>query len=71
MLIFLYYHRKLEGFGKAPVEAMQMGIPTITANYPASNDYITHNKTGWQFEIGNAEELADLLLMLIENKEFL
>lgn len=67
---FFVLPSKFEGFGIAPVEAMQMGIPTITANYPASNDYITHNKTGWQFEIGNAEELADLLLMLIENKEF-
>ena len=65
---FFVLPSKFEGFGIAPVEAMQMGIPTITANYPASDDYITHNKTGWKFEIGNAEELASLLLTLIENK---
>ncbi|TKF99451.1 glycosyltransferase family 4 protein [Vibrio sp. F13] len=54
-----------EGFGIAPVEAMQVGLPTVTANYPASSDYIIDGVTGWTFPIGDEERLARLLNMLI------
>ncbi|CDU11569.1 glycosyltransferase family 4 protein [Vibrio coralliirubri] len=57
---------KFEGFGIAPVEAMQIGLPTITANYPASQDYITHDVTGWTFSIGDAQALATLIKKIIE-----
>ncbi|MDW2075373.1 glycosyltransferase family 4 protein [Vibrio sp. 1863] len=59
---------KFEGFGIAPVEAMQMGLPTITANYPASQDYITAGITGWTFPIGDSSALAKLIEHLISNK---
>ncbi|HCH1012716.1 TPA: glycosyltransferase family 4 protein [Vibrio parahaemolyticus] len=59
---------KFEGFGIAPVEAMQMGLPTITANYPASQDYITPGVTGWTFPIGDSNALAELIEHLMSNK---
>ncbi len=59
---------KFEGFGIAPVEAMQMGLPTITANYPASQDYISSGVTGWTFPIGDDSTLAELIHHLMSNK---
>ncbi|MEH6453173.1 MAG: glycosyltransferase family 4 protein [Psychromonas sp.] len=59
---------KFEGFGIAPVEAMQIGLPTITANYPASQDYISHDVTGWTFPIGDEKALAKLLDGLINDE---
>lgn len=61
---------KFEGFGIAPVEAMQMGLPTITANYPASQDYITPGVTGWTFPIGESNALAELIEHLMSNKTY-
>lgn len=58
-----------EGFGIAPVEAMQIGLPTITANYPASKEYIDNEITGWNYDIGNERELANLIKSLISDPE--
>lgn len=50
-----------EGFGMSAVEAMSLGIPTITSDYGASADYIEHGVTGHRFPRGDAPALADLL----------
>jgi len=40
---------------------MTLGVPTITADYGASLDYIEHGVTGHRFPCGNVQALADLL----------
>lgn len=52
---------RFEGFGIAAIEAMALRVPTITADYGASLDYIEHGVTGHRFPIGNAQALAELL----------
>ena len=52
---------RFEGFGIAAIEAMALGIPTITADYGASLDYIEHGITGHRFTTGDVQALADLL----------
>lgn len=60
---------RFEGFGIAAVEAMQMGIPVITSDYPASFDYIDDGKTGFHFPIGDASALADKIEYCYLNRE--
>ena len=60
---------RFEGFGIAPVEAMQMGIPVITSDYPASFDYIDDGKTGFHFPIGDASALADKIEYCYLNRD--
>ncbi len=60
---------RFEGFGMAAVEAMALGVPTITANFPAATEYLTHGVTGHQFPIGNAEELAKLIHWHAKNRD--
>lgn len=59
---------RFEGFGIAAIEAMALGIPTITADYRASLDYVEHGVTGHRFSIGNVQALAELLLWHYRNR---
>jgi glycosyltransferase involved in cell wall biosynthesis len=52
---------RFEGFGIAAVEAMSLGVPTITADFPASTEYIRHGDTGHNFPFGDAHALAELI----------
>ncbi|MBN1909740.1 MAG: glycosyltransferase family 4 protein [Pirellulales bacterium] len=58
---------RFEGLGMAAIEAMQCGVPTITADFEASADFIEHNVTGHRFPRGDSESLADLLLWHYRN----
>lgn len=51
-----------EGLGMAALEAMQCGVPTVTADFGSSYDFIKHGVTGHQFRRGDWEQLRDLLL---------
>lgn len=53
---------RFEGFGMAAVEAMSLGVPTITSDFPASNEFIEHGVTGHQFPIGDTDALAELIV---------
>lgn len=52
---------RFEGFGIAAVEAMSLGVPTITANFPASSEYIRSGETGHTFPVGDSLALAELI----------
>ncbi|MBN2023858.1 MAG: glycosyltransferase family 4 protein [Pirellulales bacterium] len=60
---------RFEGLGMAALEAMQCGVPTITADFPASADFIEHDVTGHRFPRGDSKSLADLLLWHYRNPE--
>jgi glycosyltransferase involved in cell wall biosynthesis len=52
---------RFEGLGMAAVEAMQEGVPTITADFGASYDFIEDGVTGHRFPQGDWAALADLM----------
>ena len=60
---------RFEGFGIAAVEAMALGVPTVTSDFPASHEYIVPGKTGHQFPIGDSESLAGLINWHFRNRD--
>lgn len=52
---------RFEGLGLAAVEAMQHGVPTVTAEFGASLDFIEHGVTGHRFPQGDWSVLAELM----------
>ncbi len=58
-----------EGLGLSAVEAMGCGCPIVASDLPAIRDLIEHNKTGLLAEPGNSVDLAEKILMILENKE--
>lgn len=55
---------RFEGLGLAAIEAMALGVPTITADFPASAEYIRHGRTGLVFPVGDHKALARQLASL-------
>ncbi len=53
---------RFEGLGMVAIEAMQCGVPTITADYESSCEYIDHGVTGHRFSRGDVSALGDLLV---------
>ena len=58
----------MEAFGRVTVEAMLSGNPVLAADSGANGELIENGRTGWLFETGNEQALADKMLMVIENK---
>ena len=58
---------KFEGLGISAVEAMALGVPTITAAFPASMDYIRHGKTGHRFPCGDWQALKTMLAWHVDH----
>lgn len=53
-----------EAFGRTAAEAQAMAKPVIASNLGGAKETIVHNETGFLFEAGVAEELAQNLLKL-------
>lgn len=58
---------RFEGLGLSALEGMAAGVPTITADFAAANDFIEHGITGHVFPVGNAHALAQLIEWHIDN----
>jgi glycosyltransferase involved in cell wall biosynthesis len=58
-----------EGFGRVLVEAYAHGVPVIAPRITGVEDIIEDGKTGILCEPGNAHEMAEKALNLIEQKE--
>jgi glycosyltransferase involved in cell wall biosynthesis len=55
-----------EAFGRVSVEAQSMEIPIIASNIGGSRETIVKDKTGFLFESGNANELANCIQMVMQ-----
>lgn len=57
-----------EGLSNALVEAMLIGLPCISSDWPGVEDVIKHNTNGLIFPRGNAEKLCECMKYLVENQ---
>lgn len=59
-----------EGFGMVLIEAMECGLPCVSFDCPSGpRDILTQNEDGFLVENGNTKELAEKLMLLMEDKE--
>ena len=54
-----------EAFGRVSVEAQSMEKPIIASNIGGSTETVIDNKTGFLFESGNVEKLADKIVHVL------
>lgn len=57
-----------ESLSGALIEAMQMGVLTVSADMGGATEAITHNKTGLLFPAGDSTALAQLIAQTVEKK---
>ena len=55
-----------EAFGRISVEAQSMEVPIIASNIGGSKETIISNKTGFLFESGNPNALAETITMVMK-----
>lgn len=60
---------KAEAFGRVTVEAMLSGSLVIGSNTGGTAELIKDNETGYLYEYGNVDELADKILYVQNNRE--
>lgn len=58
-----------EPFGMVALEAMATGRPVCASRTGGLRDIVTHTKTGFLFEPGDAEDLAKQLELLLDNPD--
>lgn len=58
-----------EGMPNALIEAMCLGLPSISTKVSGATDLIEHKQNGMLVELDNQEELEEAMLELIENRE--
>lgn len=58
-----------EGLSNALLEAMMMGLPCISTNCAGSDEIIINKQNGLIVNIGDATEMANAIIQLIDNRE--
>lgn len=58
-----------EGFGLPPLEAMAAGLPVVTSRSGTVVETVVDGKTGFVVEKNNPEELANALLLLLNDED--
>lgn len=58
-----------EGFGRAGIEAMHVGLPIVTSNVQGINLYSEHGKTGYKYNPKDVKGFAQGILELVKNKK--
>lgn len=57
-----------EGLSNALIEAMMVGLPCITTDYPGARELITHGENGFVVPMNDADALASAIEKLINNE---
>ncbi|MGC9048456.1 MAG: glycosyltransferase, partial [Caldisphaera sp.] len=66
--IFLFTSRA-EGFGLPPLEAMACGTAVISTDSKGTRDYMINGYNALVAKTKNPDEIADLLVQALDNKE--
>jgi glycosyltransferase involved in cell wall biosynthesis len=61
--------KKPESFGRSVAEAIAMNTPVVASNHGGVKDIIITGENGYLFEMGNANELSDKI-MLVKSLKF-
>ena len=56
-----------EGFGIVYLEAMRHSLPCIASIHDAAGEVVEHGKTGFLVDQANTQELADVIVLLLQN----
>ena len=56
-----------EGFGSSLIEAAAMGLPAVASRIYGIDCAVVDGETGYLFEAGNAKEMADAMLRLVDD----
>ena len=56
-----------EGFGIVAIEAMAAGVPIVASRIDALSEVIKDGETGLLFKPGDDSDLAEKIILLIEN----
>jgi glycosyltransferase involved in cell wall biosynthesis len=57
-----------EGWGLTVIEANACGVPVIASDVPGLRDSVLDEKTGFLYEYGNIEQLAQKILLLLRDE---
>lgn len=60
-----------ESFGRIAIETMSVSKPVIASNQGGLSEVVVDKVTGWLFHPNNSEDLANVLISVIENKNTL
>ncbi len=58
-----------EGWGIVGMEAQACGTPVVVSDAPGLRESVIDGKTGFLFEFGNEEQLADRVIKLLKSRE--
>lgn len=58
-----------EGWGLTNIEANSVGTTVVAADSPGLRDSVRDNETGFLYEYGNIEQLAEKLLIILKDAE--
>ncbi|UCD06686.1 MAG: glycosyltransferase family 4 protein [candidate division WOR-3 bacterium] len=57
-----------EGWGLTAIEAQSCSTPVVSANSPGLREVVVHGKTGFLYEYGNVEEMAERIIELLDDR---
>lgn len=67
----LVVNSETEGLSIAIIEAMAYGVPVVATNVGGNPRLVIPDKTGWLYEYGDIDALANILETLVSNKALL
>ena len=59
---------EFEGLSNALIEAMMIGLPCISTDYPGADELISDGKNGKIVKRGDSTALAEIIIQMIEKK---
>lgn len=57
-----------EGWGLTAIEAQSCGTPVICANSPGLREVVLNDRTGFLYEYGNIDQMAEYIVDLVDDK---
>ena len=74
-----WYHRAdlyispshVDGSSVSLMEALACGLPCLVSDIPANKEWVSEGGNGWLFKDGNADMLAEKILLAIKNRKSL